>query len=336
MSWKGIASGRGASGAAHSSLHAERNCRKVLPLSERVITVSSLPAPSILRRIFGLSAYSSDTSQIEPVHTPCAPSASEAATCRPVTTPPAASTGMSPAASTTCGTSEKVPMGPVCAPESCPCATSRSAPAAIARRACLGLPHSATMRLPWRLHCSTKSGGAPMPQATSSTSLSSTARICSRAISLERRKRVRMPLRFGGGTWYFSYRASTNLRCFSGSSRSITEASLSSGIPGGSTRFTPIGTLPARRRRSASSARISSGVRRVAPYTPRPPQRDTSAATGTECENANRGWRRPNRSHTGVRRRSVAGLAGSLTGISFDVPARTGDWHGAPGRRGAG
>jgi hypothetical protein len=123
--------------------------------------------------------------------------------------------------STIWGTSENVPIGPVCAPESWPCATRKSAPESIARRACLGDPHSATMRLPRRLHCSTKSPGAPMPQATSSTSLSITACICWRDTSLDRRKRVRMPRRLGAGTWYFSYSRAMNSRCLGGSSRGI-------------------------------------------------------------------------------------------------------------------
>ena len=38
------------------------------------------------------------------------------------------------------------------------------------------------------------------------------------------------------------------------------------------------------------------GVRRVAPYVPNPPQRDTAAAVGTECVNANIGCASPNSS----------------------------------------
>ena len=72
---------------------------------------------------------SATVSQIEPVQTPWAPSASAAAICRPVPMPPAASTGTSaPTASTTSGTSTIVEISPVCPPASVPCATMMSTP----------------------------------------------------------------------------------------------------------------------------------------------------------------------------------------------------------------
>ena len=103
-----------------------------------------------------------------------------------------------------------------------------------------------------------------------------------------------MPRRFGAGTLYLSYRPRTKALWRSGSSRSSDSTSLSSGMPGGSTRFTPMGASPASRLSWASSSRISCGVRRVAPYVPSPPQRDTAAATDTEWLNANTGWASPN------------------------------------------
>ena len=64
-------------------------------------------------------AYSSVVSHTEPVHTPWAPSASEAATWRPEPMPPAPSTGTSgPTASTTSGVSTMLAISPVWPPAS--------------------------------------------------------------------------------------------------------------------------------------------------------------------------------------------------------------------------
>ena len=64
-------------------------------------------------------AYSSVVSHNEPVHTPCAPRASEAATWRPEPIPPAPSTGTSgPTASTISGVSTMLAISPVCPPAS--------------------------------------------------------------------------------------------------------------------------------------------------------------------------------------------------------------------------
>ena len=63
--------------------------------------------------------YSSVVSHTDPVHTPCAPSASEAATWRPEPMPPAPSTGTSgPTASTISGVSTMLAISPVWPPAS--------------------------------------------------------------------------------------------------------------------------------------------------------------------------------------------------------------------------
>ena len=61
----------------------------------------------------GEASASSTASHSEPVQTPWAPSASAAAICRPVPTPPAASTGVGATASITSGQSTMLPMSPV-------------------------------------------------------------------------------------------------------------------------------------------------------------------------------------------------------------------------------
>ena len=74
-----------------------------------------VPASLLVSRFW----YSSVPSQIDPVHTPCAPSASEAATWRPEPMPPAPSTGTSgPTASTISGVSTMLAISPVWPPAS--------------------------------------------------------------------------------------------------------------------------------------------------------------------------------------------------------------------------
>ena len=75
-----------------------------------------------------------------PIQTPCAPNASAAASPRPSTNAPAASTGMF-TASTICGISAMPPTCPVWPPASVPCATTTSQPACSAAIAWLTLPH---------------------------------------------------------------------------------------------------------------------------------------------------------------------------------------------------
>ena len=74
---------------------------------------SAVAATSFSLMIMSLSD-SREASQSVPVQTPAAPRQIDAARCRPVVTPPAATTGVSPAIATTSGTIEKVPIGPVC------------------------------------------------------------------------------------------------------------------------------------------------------------------------------------------------------------------------------
>ena len=106
MPWSGIGSGSGVSARSHASVHAVRSWRAGLPVIDRERTVSRELAASRFSNAIGFVSASATVSQIEPVHTPCAPSASAAAIWRPRPMPPAASTGTSgPTASTTSGTS---------------------------------------------------------------------------------------------------------------------------------------------------------------------------------------------------------------------------------------
>ncbi|SHV43020.1 Uncharacterised protein [Mycobacteroides abscessus subsp. abscessus] len=63
--------------------------------SRACCTTESPPAVTVPR------SYSAAVSQIEPVHTPEAPSASAAAACRPLPIPPAANTGALPSSAST-------------------------------------------------------------------------------------------------------------------------------------------------------------------------------------------------------------------------------------------
>jgi hypothetical protein len=79
MFWSGIPSGPGPFGSSHASVHAFRSMRAGLPVYERDLTVSDEVASSIASTDSLLELLSAVVSQSEPVHTPCAPSASEAA-----------------------------------------------------------------------------------------------------------------------------------------------------------------------------------------------------------------------------------------------------------------
>ena len=84
-----------------------------MPVIERDRTVPREFAASIFSTAIGFVSASATVSQIEPVHTPWAPSAIAAAIWRPRPIPPAASTGTSgPTASTTSGTSTIVDTSP--------------------------------------------------------------------------------------------------------------------------------------------------------------------------------------------------------------------------------
>ena len=122
--WSGIGSGSGVSSRSHASVHAVRSWRAGLPVIDRERTVPRELAASRFSTAIGLVSASATVSQIEPVHTPCAPSASAAAIWRPRPIPPAASTGTSgPTASTTSGTSTIVETSPQWPPASVPWAT---------------------------------------------------------------------------------------------------------------------------------------------------------------------------------------------------------------------
>ena len=111
-------------------------------------------AASIFCLVCGAVSASSVVSHTDPVHAPAAPIATHAAICRPVTMPPAASTGMSlppgisAMASSTSGISTSVLTSPQWPPASVPCATIRSTPARTCLMACSLAPTSAATGMP--------------------------------------------------------------------------------------------------------------------------------------------------------------------------------------------
>src|SRR3954471_16226078 len=93
MDCTGIGSGPGLSGPPHAAVHAERSWREGLPVRPAERTVSREVAASIFCTVYGAVSASSVVSQTDPVQAPAAPRAIAAAIWRPVTMPPAASTG---------------------------------------------------------------------------------------------------------------------------------------------------------------------------------------------------------------------------------------------------
>ncbi len=117
----------------------------------RDLTVSREVAAIIFCLVYGAVSASSVVSQTEPVHAPSAPSAIAAAICRPVTMPPAASTGtflIGLIASMTSGTSTIVVTSPQCPPASVPAATRMSTPALTCLIACSRAPTRAAIGTP--------------------------------------------------------------------------------------------------------------------------------------------------------------------------------------------
>ena len=98
--------------------------------------VSSSSASTITCLYMAPAWASAEAMKRVPIHAPCAPSASAAASPRPSTIEPAAITGIF-TASTICGISARPAMRPVCPPASVPCATTASSPPASAERAWL-------------------------------------------------------------------------------------------------------------------------------------------------------------------------------------------------------
>src|SRR5439155_21616844 len=91
--WKGMGNAPGLSGCSQASVQAERNCREYFPVRHLDRTVSRDLAAIIFSRKISEASDSVVASQTEPVHTPAAPIAMQAAIWRPVMIPPAASTG---------------------------------------------------------------------------------------------------------------------------------------------------------------------------------------------------------------------------------------------------
>ena len=101
--------------------------------STRSRTVSAAVAAVIAASSSALSNASSVASNRVPTSTPAAPRTRAAASPRPSPIPPAASTGVPAATSTTAGTKGSVPRPSPCPPASAPCATTTSAPRSSAR-----------------------------------------------------------------------------------------------------------------------------------------------------------------------------------------------------------
>ena len=109
----GMGKGSGPSGCSQASVQSDRSCRAGFPVRPRDRTVSLAVAPSIFSFVAGAVSASSVVSHTLPVHTPAAPSAIMAAIWAPLTMPPAASTGIRPATtSSTSGTQDQGRDGP--------------------------------------------------------------------------------------------------------------------------------------------------------------------------------------------------------------------------------
>ena len=80
---------------AHALVQSETSCREGFPVRPAERMVSRDEAATILSLVCGAVSASSVVSHTDPVHAPAAPSATDAAICRPVTIPPAARTGVS-------------------------------------------------------------------------------------------------------------------------------------------------------------------------------------------------------------------------------------------------
>ena len=153
---------------AQALVQSDTSCRDGLPVRPAERIVSREDAASIFCLVYGAVSASSVVSHTDPVQAPAAPSATEAAICRPVTIPPAASTGVSrppgtsAMASRTSGISTIVVTSPQCPPASVPWATIRSTPACTCLIACSLAPTSAATGMPRSLPASIMyAGGTP-------------------------------------------------------------------------------------------------------------------------------------------------------------------------------
>ncbi len=128
-------------------------------------------AAIIFSRKISVVSDSTVASHTEPVQAPAAPIAMQAAICRPVMMPPAASTGTSRIgliALITSGTSTMVETSPQWPPASVPCTTRISTPAATWRSACSLAPTRAATGTPCFLPISIIAfGGTPSALAIS-------------------------------------------------------------------------------------------------------------------------------------------------------------------------
>ena len=159
----GIGSAPGLSGLrSQASVQAERSWRAGLPVRLFTRTASRLEASIIFSRKISVVSLSTVASHTEPVQTPAAPIAMQAAIWAPFMMPPAASTGTSRIgliAFSTSGTSTMVVTSPQWPPASVPCTTRMSTPAATWRIACSLAPTRAATGTPCFLPISIISGG---------------------------------------------------------------------------------------------------------------------------------------------------------------------------------
>ena len=129
-------------------------------------------------------SLSATVSQIEPVHTPCAPIASAAAICEPCAMPPAANTGAGATFSITCGHSTIELISPVWPPASVPWAMTMSTPMARCFSAWRALLASAATRMSCSCAVSTMSfGGGPSAFTRRRGECCSAISICGRAVA---------------------------------------------------------------------------------------------------------------------------------------------------------
>ena len=137
---------------AHASVQSETSWREGFPVRPADRMVSREPAARNFCTVYGAVSASSVVSHTDPVQAPAAPIATQAAICRPVTIPPAASTGTllpRPAsASSTSGTRHSVDTSPQCPPASVPWATMTSTPAWTCLTACSLAPTNAPTGTP--------------------------------------------------------------------------------------------------------------------------------------------------------------------------------------------
>ena len=164
-----------------------------------------------------------------------------------------------------------------------------STPFATCESACLAAPASAATLMPCSWHFSiTSTGGEPSALAISTGRCFSATSRCDRATECSQPRTPSRPSPSGsGGTPSLSSVSSTNFLCSSGIIAPRSTEVPSVGIFIGMTMSTPYGlpsVLSSSQVRTRSSSSVS--LNRTQPSTPRPPARETAAATCSDGVNA--------------------------------------------------